>query len=149
MNGKLTVQGIKRSLTAKVEHLQYFYDPNTEFTIAEITDLLALMRDEMVETASTSPNREACKLFKDGADGHDGDYYLTHKIYAVKAVREAAHCGLKEAKDAVEQEIPGFLKEKAERTLKELAVANRVAGHQYAAYLNTSDHHHVLSNDSF
>ncbi len=149
MNGKLGIHSIKRTLSAKVDHLNTFLTGDAEFTVSEIRDMMAALTEDMVKAANSNPNREARMILANGDDNQTGDYYLTHKIQAIKTIRERSGCGLKEAKDAYEQEIPPFLKDRAERALRDLATANKVAGFRYAAIITADDHSEAVSTLSF
>lgn len=77
----------------------------------------------------------------------DGAYFLTHKIAAIKELRQRTGCGLKEAKDAVEQVHPQAIREHIIKMVTELSNANGRAGFAYTAYLKPSDLGSTLGGD--
>lgn len=153
MNGKLNLTAIKRMLSGKVDHLNTFLTTDAEFTVSEIRDMMNALTDDMVAAANRNPLSVAVDLLKDGAyDESSGNFeagawWAIHKIHSIKLIRQLTGSGLKEAKDAFEQSLPVYFKAQAEKALRGLEAANRVAGYRNALYVSASVHHNAIDRD--
>ena len=154
MRGSLSVHSINRFLSDKVNHLSGNFSASTEFTAGELRDMMNTLTEQMVTAANMDPNTIARNLltqggFQDGGMWRDPSWWGVNKIQAIKQVRLDTGCGLKEAKDAFEQELPAYLAEVARRSLRDLEAANQRAGYRNGVKLNAYDFRNAITSEPF
>lgn len=134
MNGKLRADQVTRILTDTADALE-----PREFTVAEIRDMLAAVESKLVAKASVNLFNVAFRVLT------DNNCELTEsKIQAIRAVRDETQCGLKEAKDAVEQALPAVYFSQAEEILRALTRANNNVSPQYRHTIYAENYSEVI-----